>query len=67
MVGAFVVCLLFSRYDAHYPFKSVIVELLVAGRKHPMDGWMICGFTFFSAVFQSYQDDERVNMKCSVQ
>ena len=28
-----------------------------------MDGWMTCNFTFFSAVFQSYQDDERVIMK----
>ena len=25
-----------------------------------MDGWMDCDFTFFSTVFQSYQDNERV-------
>ena len=31
-----------------------------------MDGWMSCGFTSFSTVFQSYQDDGRVNMKGSV-
>ena len=28
-----------------------------------MDGWMTCDFTFFSNVFQSYQNDERVIMK----
>ena len=72
MVGAFEVCLLFSRYDGHYgwcfrgvfvifsrydghyPFKSVIVELLVAGRKHPMVGWTIYGFSFFSAKYFSH-------------
>ena len=24
-----------------------------------MDGWITCDFTFFSTVFQSYQDDGR--------
>ena len=28
---------------------------------------MICGFTFFSTVFQSYQDDGRLIMKGCVQ
>ena len=28
-----------------------------------MDGWMICDFTSFSTVFQSYQDDGRMIMK----
>ena len=28
-----------------------------------MDGWMTCDFTFFSTVFQSYQDDGRLIMK----
>ena len=32
-----------------------------------MDGWMTCDFTSFSAVFQSYQDDERLIMKGCVQ
>ena len=32
-----------------------------------MDGWMICDFTSFSTVFQSYQDDERLIMKGCVQ
>ena len=32
-----------------------------------MDGWMTCDFTSFSTVFQSYQDDERLVMKGSVQ
>ena len=27
------------------------------------DGWMICDFTSFSTVFQSYQDDEKLIMK----
>ena len=27
------------------------------------DGLMTCGFTFFSTVFQSYQDDVRLIMK----
>ena len=30
-------------------------------------GWMTCDFTFFSTVFQSYQDDGRMIIKCSVQ
>ena len=30
-------------------------------------GWMICDFTSNSTVFQSYQDDGRVNIKSSVQ
>ena len=29
----------------------------------PMDGWMICNFTSFSTVFQSYQDGGRLIMK----
>ena len=32
-----------------------------------MDGWMICDFTSFSTVFQSYQDDGRMIMKGCVQ
>ena len=32
-----------------------------------MDAEMICGFTSFSTVFPSCQDDGRVNMKGSVQ
>ena len=28
---------------------------------------VICGFTSFSTVFQSYQDDGRMNMICSMQ
>ena len=28
-----------------------------------MDGHVICDFTSFSIVFQSYQDDERLTMK----
>ena len=32
-----------------------------------MDGWMICYFTFFSTVFESYQDDGRIIMKGYVQ
>ena len=31
------------------------------------NGWMICNFTSFSTVFQSYQDDGRMIMKGSVQ
>ena len=31
------------------------------------DGWMICDFTSFSTVFQSYQDDGRMIMKGCVQ
>ena len=31
------------------------------------DGWMICDFTSFSTVFQSYQDDGRLIMKGCVQ
>ena len=27
------------------------------------DGWMFCDFTFFSKVFQSYQDDVKLIMK----
>ena len=32
-----------------------------------MDGWMICDFTSFSTVFQSYQDDGRMIMEGYVQ
>ena len=32
-----------------------------------MDGWMICDFTSFSTVLQSYQDDGRMIMKGCVQ
>ena len=32
-----------------------------------IDGWMICDFTSFSAVFQSYHDDGRMIMKGYVQ
>ena len=32
-----------------------------------MDGWMICEFTSFSTVFQSYQDDGQTIMKSCVQ
>ena len=32
-----------------------------------MDGWMTCNFTFFSTVFQLYQDDARMIMKGCVQ
>ena len=32
-----------------------------------MAGWITCNFTFFSTVFQSYQDDGRVIMKDCVQ
>ena len=32
-----------------------------------MDGWMTCSFTPFSAVLQSYQNDERIIMKDCVQ
>ena len=32
-----------------------------------IDEWKICGFTTFLTVFLSYQDDERVIMKDSVQ
>ena len=32
-----------------------------------MDGWMICIFTSFSSVFQSYLDNERLIMKDCVQ
>ena len=32
-----------------------------------MDGWMICDFTSFLTVFQSYQDDVRMIMKGCVQ
>ena len=32
-----------------------------------MDGWMICDFTSFSTVFQSYQGDGRMIMKDCVQ
>ena len=32
-----------------------------------MDGWIVCDFTSFSAVFQSYQDYERSIMKGCVQ
>ena len=28
-----------------------------------MNGWMICDFTSFSTVFQSYQDDGQMIMK----
>ena len=39
-----------------FPFsKSVNVQTI--------DGWMICDFTSFSTVFQSYQDDGRMIMK----
>ena len=31
------------------------------------DGWMICDFTSFSTVFQSYQDVGRMIMKCRMQ
>ena len=31
------------------------------------DGWMTYDFTFFSTVFQSYQDDGRLIMKSCVQ
>ena len=31
------------------------------------DGWMICDFTSFSTVLQSYQDDGRMIMKGCVQ
>ena len=29
-------------------------------KSESIDGWMTCDFTFFSTVFQSYQDEERV-------
>ena len=32
-----------------------------------MDGWMICDFTSFSTLFQSYQDDGRIIIKGCVQ
>ena len=32
-----------------------------------MDGWMVCNFTPFSTVFQSYQEDGWVIMKDCVQ
>ena len=32
-----------------------------------MDGWMICDFTSFSTIFQSYQDDGRMIVKGCVQ
>ena len=31
------------------------------------DGWMICDFTSFLTVFQSYQDDDLIRMKSCVQ
>ena len=31
------------------------------------DGWMVCDFTSFSTVFQSYQDDGQMIMKRCVQ
>ena len=36
-------------------------------KKGLIDGWMTCDFMFFSTVFQSYQDDERLMMKGCVQ
>ena len=33
------------------------------GGGKPWDGWMICDFTSYSTVFQSYQDDGRMIMK----
>ena len=32
-----------------------------------INGWMICDFTSFSTVFQSYQDNGRMIMKGCVQ
>ena len=32
-----------------------------------IDEWLTCDFTFFSTVFQSYQDDERVKINGCVQ
>ena len=42
-------------------------SLLHCSLSQMMDGWMICDFTSFSTVFQSYQDDERLVMKGCVQ
>ena len=33
----------------------------------PMNGWMICDFTSFSTVFQSYQDAGRMKVRGCVQ
>ena len=35
--------------------------------KHIMDELMLCDFTYFSTVFQSYQDDKRLKMNGCVQ
>ena len=44
------------------------IQAKVSGRLDGwMDGWITYDFTSFSTVFQSYQDDERVIMKCCVQ
>ena len=32
-----------------------------------MNGWMTCDYTSLSTVYESYQDDGRVTMKCLVQ
>ena len=44
---------------------NVVITSLVLNRS--IDGWMICDFTSFSAVFQSYHDDGRMIMKGCVQ
>ena len=43
------------------------MRLIMKRCMHLMDGWMICDFTSFSTVLQSYQDDGRMIMKGCVQ
>ena len=51
-------CVLFTaETKKRYPDEVVVLLFYVHG-KHLMDGWMICDFTSFSTVLQSYQDDE---------
>ena len=39
----------------------------IRSKEESRNGWMICDFTSFSTVFQSYQDDRRMIMKGCVQ
>ena len=58
------------RMRADYPYNA---QLFCAQKQFfpvglcAMDGWMTCDFTSFSTVFQSYQDDGQMIMKCCVQ
>ena len=57
-----------SEKNNDFPFQKKEGVVVRRGRMDGwMDGWMICDFTSFLTLFQSYQDDVWMIMKGCVQ